>query len=290
MFPKDTIFYGKSPADTFRIISGPLTGGFAGIYEALDRNYHSFAIKTIQSKEDLEKESIVNEGLCLELVQCHNVIKLHYFHDGVCYSDLPPYLILEYAEGKLLTEIDKRIVYFGQFSMKDLMNIFLQLSCGMLTISGREVVHNDINPSNILLVGNSTFKIADFGVSERMGQPIHNPRLRHYRRWDYVAPEFSRADPSTIEMDIYSMGLVFYEIATLKYPYIISKQGDAETAYRQAHNSQIPETPIELNPHLSEHLNSIIMRMIDKKPQNRFHSWQEILVELQMENNRISNS
>jgi eukaryotic-like serine/threonine-protein kinase len=278
MFSKDSIFYGKTRNEKFRVTGSVGSGGFAVIYEAIGPKWNHFAMKTVKSHDEVEFSSIINEGRILEKIQCDNVLRLYYFHDGTFYDELPPYLILEYAQDTLLNMIYKRYVYGGQFSTHQLLNIFLQLSRAMQIIS-QEFVHHDINPANVLVVG-STLKIADFGVSAPINTPMNESRFTEYRRWDYVAPEFWTATNGTMEMDVYSMGLVFYEAATLSYAYHVSKAGDTKTAHKQAHVFQIPKNPCEVNRQLHPDLSRIIMKMITKDPQGRFHAWSEIFDDL----------
>jgi serine/threonine protein kinase len=278
MFSKNPIFYGKTRKEEFRVTASVGRGGFAVIYEAIGPKFNPFAIKTVKSEDEVESSSIINEGRILEQIQCDNVLRLHYFHDGTFYDELPPYLILEYARDHLLNMISRRSVYGGQFTKNELLNMFLQLSRAMLIIS-QKFVHHDINPANILVVG-STLKIADFGVSDPINTPLNESRFREYRRWDYVAPEFWTATNGTIEMDVYSMGLVFYEAATLNYAYHVSKEGDTKTAHKHAHIFQVPKNPCEVNRQFHPDLSRMIMKMIAKDPQDRFHDWSEIIDEL----------
>ncbi len=115
--------------------------------------------------------------------------------------------------------IGKRYVYSKpkHFTMGELLDMFLQICSGMRLVN-ETVVHCDLNPSNILLIGN-TLKIADFGVAEPIGQPPSKSEFREHRNWEYVAPEYWEGANSAVQMDIYCAGLVFYEAATLQYSY-----------------------------------------------------------------------
>lgn len=281
MFPKDSIFYGEKPEEEFFVTDAlPYLGGFAAIYEVRDHKWNIFAAKTLKSFDDIEgRASIVHEGSVLEQVQCDGVTQLRYFHNGTVHDKLPPYLILEWGESTLSNEIGKKYGLGGKFNERELLSIFLQLAQGMLIIS-QKLVHHDIHSANILWIGDATVKIADFGVSTPIDLPQTDWQFRQHRYWPSVAPEYWEETNSTIEMDIYSMGMVFYDAATANYPYLVNREGDTKTAYKQAHTLQAPTDPCEFNKELNPSLSRIIMKMIEKDPAQRYHAWTEIIEEL----------
>lgn len=231
------------------------------------------AAKIAEPHDETSISSIKHEGTILSQVQGDNIIRLIHFHDGTVYDDLPPYLILEWAEDSLENMINKRRAYFPT---ELLLNMFLQISMGMRQVNQR-FVHCDLNPSNILLVGN-TLKIADFGVAEPIGQPPSESEFSQHRHLLYVAPEYWSEANNAVEMDIYCAGLIFYQAATLQQPYNIpSEEGDDQSVYRYAHINQIPINPSKLNTRISPKLSDLILRMMAKKPEDRFHSWDEII-------------
>ena len=279
--------YGRNRNEEFRVQHILGVGGFSLIYEVLNNKGISFAAKIVKSGNATEVSSIKHEASILSQVQGDNVIGLLYFHDGTVY-DLPPYLILEHAEGSLNDIILRRCACCNHFTMTDLLNMFLQICRGMRLIN-QTVVHCDLNPKNILLIGD-TLKIADFGVAEPLGQPAGKSEFSKHRHWEYVAPEYWEGGDDTPEMDIYCAGLIFYFAAALKYPYVFQRESDtnsespfslrrqgAASACKEAHTFQVAKNPLHWNAQISPNLSGLILKMIAKKPEDRFHSWDEII-------------
>ncbi len=269
------ILYGRTRNEEFAVQSTLGVGGFSYVYKVVNNRGTCFATKIVKSEDAKEISSIRHEGNILSQIQGDNIIGLFYFHDGTVYTDLPPYLILEYAEDDLNNIIGKRCSHSRHFTIPQLLDMFRQICYGIRLIN-QTAVHCDINPTNILMIGNN-LKIADFGLTELVGQPTDKSEFREYRNWEYVAPEYWEGTDSTPEVDIYCAGLIFYYAATLQYPYVVSKEGDDESACKEAHISQAAKNPCDWNGEISSTLSSLILKMIAKKPQDRFHSWDKII-------------
>lgn len=136
-----------------------------------------------------------------------------------------------------------------------------------------KLVHRDIKPENILIC-NGIYKITDFGLAKVASESTRTMSFKGYGTLQYIAPEAWKSEKNTIQMDIYSMGIVFYELALLDYPYDIASN-DME-AYRNAHMfSRIKKTN-ELKNILGADVASIILAMLEKPIQKRLKSWEEI--------------
>jgi serine/threonine protein kinase len=153
--------------------------------------------------------------------------------------------------------------------------IFAQIAVAVKELHDANVVHRDIKPDNIL-VHNGKLKITDFGLSKYATDSTRTLTLKGYGTLEYVAPEAWESDKNTVQMDIYSMGIVFYQIATLQYPYKLPAYSDVNT-YRDAHLYHRVQNPTIYNPSLPQGLVSIILRMLEKPTQKRFSNWEEII-------------
>jgi serine/threonine protein kinase len=181
-----------------------------------------------------------------------SIIKYHYigYTDGKI-----DYIIMDYANGGNLQEfLNDRIKTGNQIENNDLVTYFVEISTGMKFLN-EKVVHRDIKPENILL-HNGRFKISDFGLSKISGKGTRTLTFKGYGTPSYIAPEAWVNDRNTIQMDIYSMGIVFYVLATLNYPYKIGGN------------------------HSIMDYEQIIMKMMSKSTDNRYHNWDEILNDL----------
>lgn len=254
------------------------SGGFANVYKAhRESDGLIFAVKSLLPSFDS------NEGLLSfqkELqkactVESPYVIRYQYTHDGSKYTEFPPYIIMEYADSGTLSDLIVKQNKVGQpFDNELLRKLFMQLATGMEVIN-QVLVHRDIKPDNILICEN-TLKISDFGLSKFSGDNTRTLTFKGYGTAKYVAPEAWDNDKNTIQMDIYSTGLVFYELATLQYPYDMHGSHNID-AYKRAHLYQSVKNPISLNPELPPNIASIIIRMLEKPVQKRFGNWKDII-------------
>lgn len=253
-------------------------GGFGNVFKA-HRQSDGFvvAVKTLLSSFASPDVLLAfqKELQCTSVVSSDNVIKYYFTHDGTMYPEYPPYIIMEYIDGGTLNKLLQTQAATGKlFELSFITNACMQLAEGMNAIS-KTLVHRDIKPDNIL-VHNETLKITDFGLSKYAADSTRTLTLKGYGTLDYVAPEAWESEKNTIQMDIYSMGIVFYQIATLQYPYKLPTVPDAN-AYRDAHLYQRVQNPTTHNPNLPQGLVSIILRMIEKPTQKRFSNWEEII-------------
>ena len=260
------------------------SGGFANVFKAhRESDGQPFAVKILFPSFDSTEGllSFQKELQLAETVESPHVIRYQYTHDGTKYTEYPPYIIMEYADsGTLFDLIEKRQKDGEPFVIESLMQLFTQLASGMDVIS-KALVHRDIKPENILICGD-TLKISDFGLSKFSGENTRTLTFKGYGTAKYVAPEAWDNDENTIQMDIYSMGIVFYELATLQYPYDTGGKQDI-MVYRNAHLYQPAKNPASINSQLPPNIASVIIRMLEKPTQKRFTNWADILKSLQAE-------
>lgn len=252
------------------------SGGFGDVYKAHSESDGSVvAIKLFKNtfNSDDAYLSFQKETNQSKLIDSDNVIKYLFVHDGKLFSEYPPYIIMEYTDGGTLRQFlkDQNEVLLD---IETLNNIFMQLACGMKAVS-EHLVHRDIKPENILNF-NGTFKITDFGLSKNAGDSTKTLTFKNYGTVYYIAPEAWNSDKNTIQMDIYSMGIVFYELATLSFPYTIPMKQDYDN-FRKMHLYDTVINPSNKNPNLPPHIVSMIIKMLEKPTQKRFNNWDEII-------------
>lgn len=251
-------------------------GGFGCVYKAVrDTDKSVYAVKTLLYSfgDEATVSSFKNEIKLSSEVSGEHVIHYIYAHDGDEYPELPPYIVMECADGgTLAVQIEERKRTNTPYSKEELRNLFFQLVDGMKSIN-KKLVHRDIKPENILIC-NGIFKISDFGLAKVASESTRTISFKGYGTLPYIAPEAWKSEKNTIQMDIYSMGIVFYELALLDYPYDIASN-DME-AYRTAHMFSRIKGTNKLKNILGADVASIILAMLEKPVQKRLKSWEEI--------------
>lgn len=259
-------------------------GGFGNVFKAhREDNGDVFAVKTLLSSFDSQESVLAFEKEIQQtlIISSKHLIKYIFAHNGKIYTECPPYIIMEYAEGGTLTTLIEQQKINGEpFSNEFLVDAFIQLAEGMREIN-KTLVHRDIKPDNILISG-GMLKISDFGLSKLSGENTRTLTFKGYGTAKYIAPEAWNNDKNTSQMDIYSMGIVFYELATLQYPYKISDSSDIMTL-RNAHLLEAIVNPSRINSNLPANIVSIIIRMIEKPTQKRFSDWDDIISALKVQ-------
>lgn len=258
----------------YRVIDNIKSGGFGKVFLCeRDADKKKFAVKTMldtfPSAE--EYDAFQNELMAAKEIKADNVIVYEFMHDGKTYEQYPPYIIMEFAnQGSLRHLLEQRRKTKTFFTNGELTQMFLQLSYGMKCINS-VLVHRDIKPDNILIVDN-VLKITDFGLAKYAEAVTRSVTFKGYGTKEYCAPEVWKNEKNTIYMDIYSMGIVFYEMATLEYPYTVIGND-----YADAHLFKSVKNPTRYNPTIDPKLVSIINKMLQKPTSKRFSEWQEII-------------
>lgn len=251
-------------------------GGFGSVYKAHRENDGvEFAVKIIQNTfgDQTAFLSFKKETNLSMLIESENVIKYLYIHNGEEHPEYPPYIIMEYTDGGTLRDLINN-QNGEQFDIETLKSIFIQLATGMKCVS-EHLVHRDIKPDNILNF-NGVLKITDFGLSKIAGDNTKSMTFKNGGTYYYMAPEAWNNDKNTIQMDIYSMGIVFYELATLSFPYRLPSSFDA-FSMKNMHLFEAVINPSSVNKSLPPELCSLIVRMLEKSTLKRFNNWDEIL-------------
>ncbi len=254
-------------------------GAFGDVFRIKQQGVNvTRALKTISTPllNSNELAALQNEGRLALGLDHPNVLKMRYFHDGHEHVALPPYVIMDYADGGSLQRLlngqrDSKV----NFSSQELTGFFLQLARGMKAIN-EHLIHRDIKPDNVL-IQDGILKISDFGLARIAGAATRTATFKGIQHIQYMPPEAWELKANTIQMDMYSMGIVFYELATLKHPYEANANSDHIVAWRNAHLYSRAEPPERVNQLLAGNLSGIILRMISKRPGDRPKTWDEII-------------
>lgn len=273
--PGSVVFDDKK--ESYKVLEGIGSGAFGYVYKVQKQSDNSiWALKTLPSdfSDETLFKSFINEGKIALEISHKNVVKYIYFHDGSSYKDLPPYIIMEYANQGTLKDLIKKYKKEEEFiSNETLKSLFNQLIDGMEAINSK-LIHRDIKPDNILISDN-IIKISDFGLSKIVIETTRTSTFKGFGALRYMAPEGWKSEKNTIQMDIYSMGIVFYELSTLLYPFQVNEPEDIDEL-KKAHFFQHPKSPDSINSKLSHIVIQLIIKMMKKNTTKRFNSWSEV--------------
>lgn len=251
-------------------------GGFGTVYKCQSKDGSTvFALKTlpVAYADSDSLRAFQNDAQTATKLSHPNVIHYHFVHDGRLYSDLPPFIMMEYADGGTLGGAIAQASKTNALFLNDyLVSSFTNLVDGMEAINA-QFVHRDVKPDNILIAA-GRLKISDFGLAKLVQESTRLLTFKGFGSLPYIAPEAWGSEKNTVQMDIYSMGIVFYQLASLRHPLAVSSGDPA--MWRDAHLFQAPANPSSLNPGLTPTLATAILRMIAKKTSDRFASWEAI--------------
>ena len=176
-----------------------------------------------------------------------------------------PYMVQEFIDAPLLHDV------FGGMSLDSdvYLPIVLQIASALEFCHGRDIVHRDLKPTNVFVLksedGQNHVKITDFGIAKLMEEPAITLNGMMAGTPGYMAPEYIRGDDLTAQVDIYSLGVILYELTTGLHPFPDS----TADGLMRAHASILPESPRESRPSLDLRLTQFILRCLEKLPENR---------------------
>lgn len=274
---------------SYKVVEAIGNGSFGFVYKIeKESDKSTWALKTLPatfpSNEQLQ--GFENESLMAVKVSHKNAVNYIYIHDGTEYPQLPPYIIMDYADGGTIQNIIKVASEENRFiTNEDLSDYFFQLISGMEHINS-VLIHRDIKPDNILL-HSGTIKITDFGLSKIVHDGTRQLTFKGFGHIRYMAPEGWKKEKNTMQMDIYSMGITFYEMATLLHPFNLQPHAEVQD-WIDAHSFMNPPSPKTINPNISNAVAQIILKMMEKSTSKRYKTWDEIRKDLHTDKEPIT--
>lgn len=254
-------------------------GGMGEIYRAHDEQLdRDVAVKILPSGTLIDEASRLRfrkEAFALAKLNHPNIETVHDFTT----SDGVDFLVIELISGHALSDKLKA----GPLPEKETVRLGAQLTEGMAAAHERNVMHRDLKPSNLMITLDGRLKILDFGLARFLPSPADLDATRTLTSphaligtLPYMAPEQLRGDPTSACADIYAIGAVLYEMATGHRPF----EAQSSTALINDIINVAPPPPHFLNPSLSNRLEEIILKCLEKEPENRYQSAKEVGVDL----------
>lgn len=256
-------------ANRYELIQKIGTGGMAVVYQAYDTALdRQVAVKLLRDEyvdnPDFIKQ-FQREAKAVAKLNHQNIVNIYDFGK----SDDLMYLVMEYVNGCTLKEL---IAQHGSLPIQQILDYSIQLCYGMAQAHSNNIVHKDIKPHNIMIDNNHIAKITDFGIA----QAVNHLTMTHSNgvlgSAHYFSPEQARGEQVEFESDIYSLGIVMYEMLTGKVPFT----GENPVSVALKHMQDKPPSLRVARRDIPLELELVVLRALEKNPVNRFQSMEEM--------------
>lgn len=255
-------------------------GGMAVVYKAVDNLENRFvAIKILKDeflKDERFRRRFLNESRAIAMLSHKNIVDVY----DVNFEGNIQYIVMEFIEGRTLKEY---MEVTGAISTSEAIGYFKQILGALRHAHERGVVHRDIKPHNIMLLDDGTVKVTDFGIAHVSNFETITMTDTAIGSVHYISPEQARGLTTDEKSDIYSTGVMLYEMVTGQLPFV----ADTPVSVALMQVQQDPKPPREINPDIPIGLEQIILKAMQKDPNNRYLQTKEFLIDLKiLEDNR----
>lgn len=248
-------------------------GGMAVVYKAYDNiDDRIVAIKILKDEyltNEEFKRRFKNESKAIAVLSHPNIVRVY----NVSFGDRLQYIVMEYVDGITLKEY---IEQQGVINWKEAVHFMGQILVALQHAHDKGIVHQDIKPQNIMLLQDGTIKVTDFGIARFSRTDSDTTSENAIGSVHYISPEQARGEMTDDKADIYSVGVVMYEMLTGKLPF----QSDSAVSVALMQLQQDPERPRNIVPTLPLGLEQITIRAMQKNPNDRYGSAAEMLMDI----------
>ena len=266
-------YIGKMLDDRYEILELIGSGGMANVYKArCHRLNRLVAIKILKS--DLAENAdfrrrFHDESQAVAQLSHANIVSVY---DVSTNSDTE-YIVMELIDGITLKQYMERR---GRMDWRESLHFITQIMRGLSHAHSRGIIHRDIKPQNIMVLRDGSVKVADFGIAclANAGQTLTQEALGSVH---YISPEQARGDRIDARSDIYSAGVVLYEMLTGRLPF----EGDSAVSVAIQHLSSVPLAPRDIDPSIPEPLELICMKAMNSDPDRRYPTADAMLADLE---------
>lgn len=266
-------FVGKRLDGRYEIKEIIGVGGMAVVYKAYDNQENRIVAVKILKEEFISNEEFVrrfkNESKAIAMLSHQNIVKVY----DVSFGDLIQYIVMEYIDGITLKEYIERE---GSLRWKDAVHFTIQILKGLQHAHDKGIVHRDVKPQNIMVLPDGTIKVTDFGIARFARSEQRTITDKAIGSVHYISPEQARGERTDEKADIYSVGVMLYEMLTGQLPF--QAENAVSVAIMQLQRD--PQLPTEINGSIPLGLEQITMHAMQKTPERRYQSAAEMLCDL----------
>jgi len=267
-------FVGMMLDNRYEILEVIGTGGMAVVYKARDQRLNRLvAIKILKEELALDadfRRRFHTESQAVAMMSHPNIVAVY----DVSRTGDVEYIVMELIEGITLKQYMNRK---GQLNWKESLHFSIQITKALSHAHSRGIIHRDIKPHNIMILKDGSIKVADFGIARLQGGQSSTLTQETLGSVHYISPEQAKGGHIDARSDLYSVGVVLYEMLTSKLPF----EGDSPVSVAIQHISAIPLRPRELNPMIPKGLEAITMRAMNPDLEARYQSADEVLHDLE---------
>jgi serine/threonine protein kinase len=261
-------------AGRYEILEELGEGGMGKVYRVVDQKINEeVALKLIRPEIAADKNTIERFGNEMKLarkIAHRNVCKMYHLSE----KEGNHYIVMEYVRGE---DLKGMIRMMGQMSPGQIVSIVKQVCKGLSEAHNLGVIHRDLKPQNIMIDRGGNVRIMDFGLARSLrtkgitgaGIMLGTP--------EYLSPEQAETKDVDHRTDIYSLGVILYEMVTGRLPF----EGETAISIAMKHKSEIPQDPLKHNAQIPQELSNVVLKCMEKDPENRYQTVQEIYDELE---------
>ena len=267
-------YVGKRLDGRYEIMEIIGVGGMAVVYKAFDNIDNRIVAVKILKDEFLANEDFrrrfKNESKAISVLSHKNIVKVY----DVSYGDRLQYIVMEYVDGITLKEY---IEQQGTINTREAVYFVTQILRALQHAHDKGIVHRDIKPQNIMLTSDGTIKVTDFGIARFSRSETETMNGQAIGSVHYISPEQAKGSVTDAKTDIYSVGVVLYEMLTGKLPF--QSENAVSVALMQLQND--PVLPRDINPNIPVGLEQIVLRAMRKNINDRYQSASEMLMDIE---------
>ncbi|MBK5242330.1 Stk1 family PASTA domain-containing Ser/Thr kinase [Clostridium sp.] len=254
---------GKLLLNRYELLEKIGEGGMGIVYKAKCHLLNRIvAVKVLKAELCKDEEFVARfkrEATSAARLSHPNIVNVH----DVGEDNDVNFIVMEYINGKTLKQIIKEN---GRISSQRTVEIALQISSALDCAHKNNIIHRDIKPDNILITADNIVKVADFGIAKVADSRTVTNSNKIIGTAHYFSPEQAKGNFVDGRTDIYSLGIVMYEMITGKVPY----DADSSITIAMMHIQEPVIPPIEINADIPENINGVILKAIEKEPMNRY--------------------